>query len=115
VEVAPLEARLRVGNAGHLVPTGDPFRRLVFDACASADCATRLRRWTFGRTVRAAGEELLEGQDTRLEPSSMRVLELPEGATHWRLALIFVEPGLEDRVPPESASVLISSGALPLR
>ena len=36
--------------------------------------------------------------------------ELPEGTTHWRLRVVFAEPGLEDRVEASDISAIVMSG-----
>ena len=105
------EVQVQVGNVGHRVPTGDPFRALVFEACASAECGTVLKRYTFGRSLRESDAGIVDDLDTRLEPSTTRVLVVPREGRWWQLRMIYAEPGLEGHLPPAAVSQIISSGA----
>lgn len=110
--LAPGDVQLRVGNVGHRVPTGDPFRVLIFEVCTSAECSTVLKRYTFGRSFRATDAGIEDEFDTRLEPSTTRVLRVPPEGRWWQLRMRYAEPGLETELPPSVVSQVISSGAL---
>lgn len=111
VQLAQRTLSLRLKDVGHRVPTGDPFRQLVLEACAGS-CEAPLASWRFRRTFELQGALVRERGDTRLTPGEVRTVTLPDGATRWRLRLIYAEPGLEERVAPEHVSALISEGAL---
>jgi hypothetical protein len=111
-QLKPGEVQLRVGAVGHRVPTGDPFRQLVFEVCTSAECGTVLKRYTFGRSFRASPAGLEDDRDTRLEPATTTLLVVPPEGKWWQLRMIYAEPGLDARVPAGAASQVISTGLL---
>ena len=104
-------ATVSLKNVGHKVLTGDPFRRLVFEAYTEEGCTKALKRWAFQRVFAIVDtKRVIEKSDSRLVPSQVRTLELPEGTTHWRLRVVFAEPGLEDRVEASDISAIVMSG-----
>jgi hypothetical protein len=109
VQVNQRTLTLSLKDVGHRLPTGDPFRQLVLEACAGP-CAPALASWRFRRTFELQGQLVRERGDTRLTPGEARSVTLPEGATRWQLRLVYAEPGLEERVAPEHVSAVFSEG-----
>lgn len=98
-------------DVGHALPTGDPFRRLVVELCATPSCSLVLDRATLGRT--------LEGHDARVPAASGRRTlalaaegPLPPSAA-WRVRLHLADPNQQADLPVGEAFVDVASGLVP--
>jgi hypothetical protein len=91
-----LRVRLRARGVGHAVPTGDPFRRLIVQLCATPSCASPLQEIFFGRRFDDAQEGRLI-TDTTVPARGERRLDLaaPDGARFWRLVYRYAAVGTE--------------------
>ena len=103
-----------VGEVGHAVPTGDPFRRLELLACEDPDCEDVLARHSWSRVHRFDGTTWWPTADNRLRPDDpVRTWTPPEGTRYWRLQYILVASHDAPHLPPEEAVLPLDRGAFP--
>jgi hypothetical protein len=104
---AVIEAR----DAGHAVPTGDPFHALRLSLCADASCDEVLASKPLMRRFAPGPDGLwANGLDTRPQPRHEVCFQAAE-ATHWRLEMSHAEPEIAPIAPSEERWRLIHSGA----
>jgi hypothetical protein len=113
---------LSLRDVGHRLPTGDPFRQLVLEACAAPTpdpfdggvepCDEALDSWRFTRTIVVEDGGLREASDSSLTPGEVRTIELPQGAARWQLRYLFAEPGLQVPGAPDESGVELASGLI---
>lgn len=105
-------ARVTAGEVGHHIPTGDPFRRLIFRACPDVTCAEPLQTWLFARWFEPTRNSWAASRDTTLASGETRDLPLPAGTVAWELEYRYAEPQLEDQLPDDQIGFLVASGSL---
>ena len=115
-----LRATLRAPGAAHRVPSGDPFRRMVFEACADLACADIVGRTSIRRVFEPDATSWRLFSDLTLPPErprapAMRVLEIPteRPAVAWRLLWRHGESRFDDQLPPDEVGFVVHTGALP--
>jgi hypothetical protein len=106
-------ATITAGNVGHAIPTGDPFRRMLFRACADTTCDEPLQTWVFGRWFEPTARSWTTTRDTTLASGETRELPLPAGTNAWELEYRYAEPNIEDELPAELIGFIVTSGARP--
>ena len=97
----------------HRVPTGDPFRRLVWKVCTDIDCEAATAKRILARFHE--GPEWHLAADTSLPSKGSRTLTAarpPEGGW-WTLELHFGDPILEAGLAPEDVSTLLFRERIP--
>lgn len=124
-----LQVTLTAHKAGHRVPTGDPFRRIVLKLYRDRGQAEPLQRYAFGRQFRrppgAAADAWTLAQDTSIPPpqagqSASHVLTLPTdagkpAATFFRLLYSYPAPSSVPDLAEEDIAVELQHGAIPDR
>ena len=105
-------AHVTAARVGHRVPTGDPFRRMLFRACADAACAQPLKTWVFGRSFEETPRTWVLTGDTTLASGETRDLLLPAGTVAWELEYRYAEPQLEAELPDELVRLKVASGEI---
>lgn len=102
----------RAPEAGHRVPTGDPFRRLELRLCPDPDCASSEPVAWFSRTLRRTATSWATADDTRLgrEPTTVRV---PRGSARaWEVVYRYGERRLEAQLPEVEVGYRLLSGRI---
>ena len=121
-----LQVTLTARNAGHRVPTGDPFRRLVLKLYRERNQAEPLHRYSFGRQFRrppgGAADAWTLVQDTSIPPpqdgqNASRVIALPTdptepAATYFRLSYSYPAPSSLPDLTGEDIAVELQHGAI---
>ncbi len=109
-----VRARLAAAGAGHRVPTGDPFRRLVLELCGDDACDPPLARARFARGFRKAPDGWALAADTAVPPGGAREVSLAaDGARWWRLTYLYAAPGTEADLADDERQLELRRGALP--
>jgi hypothetical protein len=108
-----LRVQLRSHDVGHAVPSGDPFRRLVVQLCASPACTPPLQELFFGRRFDSRHNGALVG-DSTVPAGGTRALDLraPAGARFWRLVYRYVASGTQRDLDADEAEQEISNGRI---
>ncbi len=108
VDGAMVQVHLSARDAGHAIPTGDPFRRLLVRVCADPSCERVLVHQTLGRWLSTTGADNI---DTRIPVDGLRTLQLPlplgpllPGAV-VDVSLRLAETGLESHLAREDVVV----------
>lgn len=114
-----VRARISAPDAPHRIPTGDPFRRLLLEACADADCAEVLAKVTVRRLFTPTDTSWRLVEDRSLPPTRPDApshLDLTLGpaplASTWRLSYRFGDARFEPDLPPEAVGYLIATGSI---
>jgi hypothetical protein len=95
---------VRVGDAAHRFPTGDPFRRLVVSSCADPACRDVLGTKVFARSFGAPdGGAWVVIRDATLPPKSATAITLPAGP-HWSARFFYGDPRFEAGLPADEVS-----------
>jgi hypothetical protein len=104
---------LRSRNVGHALPTGDPFRRLVLQLCASPSCTPQLNEIFFGRRFDGNDHGRLIA-DTSVPAKGERRVELraPGGAMFWRLVYRYAAIGTERDLDDDEREQEIGNGRI---
>ena len=112
VEERRYSATLETVDVGHTVPTGDPFRRMELQLCASPACNRILTRRFIGRVFGGPAWHL--ERDTALVPEVPTLLEgrVPSGARWWRLWYQLAEDHLADGLPEAEVGYVVHEGFL---
>jgi predicted CXXCH cytochrome family protein len=114
---------LTARGAAHAVPTGDPFRRLQLEVCASERCevplATTALERRLSRDRDGAGWTV---RDRRIPPAtagdeasltvSLPLGEVPAAGARWRLLFLLADPRHHEALPPEESRYLVAEGPL---
>jgi hypothetical protein len=115
-----VRATLRAPGAAHRVPSGDPFRRMVFEACADPVCADVVGSASVRRVFEPSATSWRLFADLTLPPErraapSERVLDVPTArpAVAWRLLWRHGEARFDDQLPPDEVGFVVHAGALP--
>jgi hypothetical protein len=107
---------LSAPEAGHSVPTGDPFHQLVLRLCEDTACRKILASRWLRRTIVATDAGVVELEDTRVPAGVLgsRTECFPpsqQRATTWQLEAVHAEAGLEEGPGAERRRV-VGKGAL---
>ncbi len=106
-----IRAVLTSRDIGHDLPTGDPFRRLVFRLCETATCAGPQHKTVL---MRRFDEDFRPIDDQTIQTGVPRVLELPDGPfIRWQLDYFYGEPRFEPGLPDDEVGFTITSGPVP--
>jgi hypothetical protein len=113
-EPGGVRAWISAPDAGHRVPTGDPFRRLIFTVCADAACAQPLDDLTLRRLFAVDPASWTLVDDRTVPPGGTRELFVPTAApaAGWRLEYRYGDPRFEPLLPPEEVGYVVASGIL---
>lgn len=112
VEVTAERAVLSAA-AGHAVPTGDPFRRMILELCADPDCTEVVHTERFGQSFVRDDTSWVKTSDTRIPASTGRVERpLPVRFVAWRLWWVRAESRLRDHIEESDYRRLLHRGRL---
>ncbi|MCB9671823.1 MAG: hypothetical protein H6734_20275 [Alphaproteobacteria bacterium] len=112
VDGADVVFEISAHDAGHAVPTGDPFRRLEVQLCDTADCrAPRTVSW-IQRTLERTETSWRVASDARLGESA-RLVRVPRGtAVAWQLVYRYGDRRFEPVLPASSVGFVVAGGTL---
>lgn len=107
-----------VGEVGHAVPTGDPFRRLELRACMDEGCETVLGRQSFTRLHTFDERTWWPSTDHRLGPvgtglPQQRSWTPPLEAGFWELRYLLVSPRDAPALPDDEVFISLQAGTWP--
>ncbi len=99
----------------HVVPTGDPFRRIEVRLCADEACTEPLAEHVLRRVLVPNATTWDVVHDRRIPTEGSREVRLPlhERAQWWRLDYRFGDKTFEPQLPAHAVGYLIASGRLP--
>jgi hypothetical protein len=111
--------RLAATGVGHDVPTGDPFRRLVFSAATEPDCREPLFTKTFAKVHESPWALRFDSSlkaPTATGRGPPRTFSIPAPATplYWCLDYHLDEPNHRTRLPAEERILKVSRGIVKL-
>jgi len=108
-----VRVRLRSRAVGHAMPTGDPFRRLVVQLCATQSCAQPLKEIFFGRRFDAKQNGKLVAETT-IPARGERQLDVttPERAAFWRVVFRYAAIGTDRELDDDEREQEITHGII---
>lgn len=104
-----LSVTLSAHGAGHHLPTGDPFRRLVVEVCEDPDCRSVVDTARASRFFRITDTTWTQRADHTLAPGSSHTFRLADGVA-WRLWYYLGDPRFHDRLDPDRVRVMLHEG-----
>jgi hypothetical protein len=110
---------VRARGAAHRVPTGDPFRRLVVELCASPGCDEPIARPMFARSFRRVAGRWRLAVDSALPPARDESvatrevrLEAAPAVLYWRLVLASAAASSEGALDVGDREIEIARGVV---
>jgi hypothetical protein len=112
-----VRATLTASGAAHRIPSGDPFRRMVFEACGDPACAEVVGHASVRRVFEPDATSWRLFADLTIPPERPHAparleLDVPttRAAVAWRLVWHHGEARFEATLPPDEVGFVVHQG-----
>ena len=105
-----VEATLQSKGVAHALPTGDPFRRLIWKLCTDEQCSIAIAKQTFA--IVHSGPKWSVQTDRRLHPGQPVTLsyQAPNTDLWWELSYRYGDPIFEHHLSEKDVQTIVHKG-----